>query len=117
MDIEEIRTYCLTKKMVTESLPFGPEVLVFKVLDKIFCLLSLDHPTTLNLKAEPLQAEEWRAQYPDVVPGYHMNKKHWNTISLNGSLSNVMILNMIDHSYHQVINGMTKKEKEILKEM
>lgn len=111
MDIEQIRSYCLSKKAVKEELPFGPDVLVFKVMNKIFALLPIDSPDSINLKADPVQALEWRSRYEEVVPGYHMNKKHWNTVHTRGQLPQKLICEMIDHSYAQVINNLSKKEK------
>jgi len=100
MTVEDIRDYCLDKPGVTEGLPFGPEVLVFKVKDKVFCLLRLDqHPTSFNVKCDPDRAIELREQYPAVQPGYHMNKKHWNTVTVDGSLSANLLKDFIDHSY------------------
>jgi len=111
MDIEQIRSFCLEKIGVKEELPFGPDVLVFKVMNKIFALLPLDNPDSINLKADPDQALEWRSRYEEVVPGYHMNKKHWNTVQINGKLPKKLLCEMIEHSYAQVINKLSKKEK------
>ncbi len=100
MTEEDIRDYCLAKPGVTEGLPFGPEVLVFKVKGKIFLLLRLDqHPITFNVKCDPDKAIELRERYPAVQPGYHMNKKHWNTITVDGSLSIKLLHEFIDDSY------------------
>lgn len=102
MNIETIRDYCLTKDSVTESFPFDDETLVFKVTGKIFALASLEGDLTINLKCDPAFALELRERYPEVKPGYHMNKKHWNTISLVGSVPDREILAWIDHSYDLV---------------
>jgi predicted DNA-binding protein (MmcQ/YjbR family) len=100
MTEEHIRDYCLAKPGVTEGLPFGPEVLVFKVNNKIFLLLRLDqHPINFNVKCDPDKAIELREQHPAVQPGYHMNKKHWNTIIVDGSLNTKLLQSFIDHSY------------------
>lgn len=99
MNLEKIREYCLKKKAVTESLPFDDETLVFKVAGKMFALLSLNGDWGLNLKCNPEKAIELREKYPDITPGYHMNKTHWNTLNLNGQLSEQMVLELIDHSY------------------
>lgn len=100
MTEEDIRDYCLSKPNATEGLPFGPTVLVFKVNNKIFLLLPLDeHPINFNVKCDPEMAVELREQYPAVKPGYHMNKKHWNTITIDGSLSTQQLQGFIDHSY------------------
>ncbi|MGB8706078.1 MAG: MmcQ/YjbR family DNA-binding protein [Gillisia sp.] len=116
MNIEHLRDYCLSKKGVTEELPFGPDTLVFKVMGKIFALASLDAiPLTVNLKCDPDKAPNLRDEYPDnILPGYHMNKKHWNTLVLDGNLQNSLIFELTDHSYEQVRGGLTKKlQKEL----
>jgi len=103
MNIESIRTYCLEKEGAEESFPFGEETLVFKVGGKIFLLLSLDAvPTQFNAKCDPDEALELREQYDCIVPGYHMNKKHWNTVIIEGSLSASLIKSLIDVSYDLV---------------
>ena len=113
MDIEQLRDYCLSKPLTEEGLPFGPNVLVFKVKGKIFLLASLDAPQLqFNLKCNPELAEELREQYSCVLPGYHMNKKYWNTIILDGSISNNQLKEWIDHSYELVLKP-KKKEKKI----
>ena len=101
MNVETIREYVLQKENVTEGLPFDEETLVIKVKNKMFLLLSLDEtPLRFNVKCQPDKAIELREQYPQtVLPGYHMSKKHWNTIVLNGQLSSKIILQMIDDSY------------------
>ena len=112
MNIEELRDYCLQKPGVTEGLPFGPEVLVFKVGDKIFLLTSLDTADRFNVKCDPEVAIELREQYTEVQPGYHMNKKLWNTVYMNGSLSNSQLHQMIDHSYNLIFNSLPQKIKD-----
>lgn len=108
MNIEMIRNYCLTKENVTETLPFGPEILVFKVEGKIFLLLPLDSiPLSINVKCNPEKAIELREKYECVQPGYHMNKKHWNTIILEDYLSQSEIFEWINDSYNLVV----KKKK------
>src|SRR6186997_2406006 len=100
MDIEWLREYCLLKPAVTEGFPFGEDVLVFKVMNKIFLLVPLSSsPLQFNAKADPEKAIELREQYAAVQPGYHMNKKHWNTVIADGSLSNALVKAMIDDSY------------------
>src|SRR4249920_2204412 len=99
MNIEELRNYCLSKKGVTESFPFGEDTLVFKVLDKAFALASISEPDSVNSKCDPEYAIELREQYDAVQPGYHMNKKHWNTVTVDGRLSQQLIREMIDDSY------------------
>jgi predicted DNA-binding protein (MmcQ/YjbR family) len=112
MNIEEFRDYCLAKKGVTEELPFGPDTLVFKVVGKIFALTSLDSETfRLNLKCNPDFAIELREQFDYIVGGYHMNKKHWN--SVDGDVAPTKQLQeLTDHSYEMVVSGFSKKEKE-----
>jgi len=112
MNIEELRDYCLQKKGVTESFPFGEDTLVFKVGDKMFLLTSLSDPESFNAKCEPDRAIELREQYDEVTPGYHMNKKHWNTVSVVGRLSNKQLREIIDDSYQLVFEGLTKKMKQ-----
>jgi len=116
MNIEQIREYCLKKKCVTEEFPFDEETLVVKVLGKIFILASLDSiPLQLNLKCDPEKAVELREEYEAVQPGYHMNKKHWNTIVIDGSIPNKKILEWIDYSYNLVAKGLRKTDQERLK--
>lgn len=103
MNIEDIREYALKKKEVEEVQPFGPGTLVFKVAGKMFLLLSLDAaPLQFNVKCDPDRAVELRDEYAAVLPGYHMNKKHWNTIIVDGSLTAKQLKEMIDHSYNLV---------------
>lgn len=104
MDIESLREYALQKNGATEGFPFGEDTLVFKVKEKMFLLLSLDSiPPQFNAKCEPDKAIDLREQYPGtVLPGYHMNKKHWNTIILDGVLSSQQIKEMVDDSYNLV---------------
>ncbi|MBL0339711.1 MAG: MmcQ/YjbR family DNA-binding protein [Bacteroidetes bacterium] len=109
MNIEELRSYCLSKKGVTESFPFDEDTLVFKVMGKMFCLTSISEPDSINLKCEPEKAIELREQYPCVQPGYHMNKKMWNTVEIDGSISKKLLKDWIDHSYNEVVAGLPKK--------
>ena len=104
MHADEIREYCLAKEDAEETFPFGPDTLVFKTRGKIFLLLSLDEiPLRFNVKCDPDEAVTLRDQYPDtILPGYHMNKKHWNTVIVNGSLKNDLLKKMIDNSYKLV---------------
>ena len=112
MNIESLREYCLSKKNVEETLPFGPEVLVYKVSGKIFLLLSLDdEPLQFNVKCDPELAIELREEHSCVLPGYHMNKKHWNTIVVDGSAPSNQLKEWIDHSYELVVNALPKKRK------
>jgi len=105
MNIELIREYCIRKKDVTESFPFGDDTLVFKRKGKIFLLANLDGDLTLNLKCDPTLALELRERYSSVVPGYHMNKKHWNTVYIDGTIPDKEIFSWIDHSYDIVLKN------------
>jgi predicted DNA-binding protein (MmcQ/YjbR family) len=109
MNIEEIRAYCLKFYDTTESFPFDEDVLVFKVSGKIFCLTSLSEPDRMNLKCDPEKAIELREQYPCVIPGYHMNKKMWNTVIIDGSVSKKILQSWIKHSFDEVVKGLPKK--------
>ena len=102
MNIESLREYCISKKNVTESFPFGDETLVFKTEGRIFALVNLEGDLSINLKCTPSLAIELRERYSSVTPGYHMNKKHWNTIYLNGSVPDKEVFSWIDHSYDLV---------------
>lgn len=101
MHLDDIRDYCLSKPGVEEALPFGPDVLVYKVSGKLFLLTGFDNdPVQFNVKCDPEKAIELREEFPDtVLPGYHMNKKHWNTVLVNGVLSTKQLREMIDDSY------------------
>jgi predicted DNA-binding protein (MmcQ/YjbR family) len=115
MDVESFREYCLAKKGVTEGLPFGPDVLVFKVMGKMFALLNLDGlPVRVNLKADPEDIPELREQWPEVIlPGYHMNKQHWNTVLIE-RLPEGMVLELTDQSYDLVVHSLPKKIRQEL---
>jgi len=116
MNIEQIRNYCLKKLGVTEEFPFDEETLVFKVAGKIFLLASLESiPLQINLKCDPEKAVELREEYGSVQPGYHMNKIHWNTIIVDGSVSVNKIFEWIDDSYNLVVAGLKKSERKTLK--
>jgi predicted DNA-binding protein (MmcQ/YjbR family) len=115
MDIEEYRAYCLDKPAVTEEFPFDSNTLVFKVAGKMFALCDITRFESINLKCEPELAVELREQYPGVTPGYHMSKKHWNTVMMDGSIENRLILQWIDHSYNLVVSGLPKKVQAGLK--
>ena len=109
MDLETFRQYCLGKLAVTESTPFGEDVLVFQVGGKIFALAALDEvPATANLKCDPDLALELRDRYEQVRPGYHMNKKHWNTVELDSGIPDAELRKMIDQSYELVIKSLPK---------
>lgn len=116
MNIEDFRIYCLSKTGVEECLPFGEDTLVFKVMGKMFALTSLSSEVfTANLKCDPDKAVELREAHHEIQPGYHMNKKHWNTVNFEGGLRRVQLVSMIDHSYDLVVSGLTKKIKEELR--
>jgi len=100
MNIESLREYCISKKDVTESFPFGDDTLVFKTQGRIFALANLEGDLSVNLKCDPGLAIELRERYSSVMPGYHMNKKHWNTIVLTGQLPLEEIQGLIFHSYN-----------------
>lgn len=109
MDIEALRSYCLNKASVSEETPFGPDVLVYKVGGKIFALFSIDDFDSINLKCDPEQALELRESYDAVQGGYHMNKKHWNTIYFLRDMQEAEILKWVDHSYELVLSSLPKK--------
>jgi predicted DNA-binding protein (MmcQ/YjbR family) len=102
MDIVTLRDYCISKKEATESFPFGENTLVFKTSGKIFALINLDGELSINLKCNPALALELREKYSSVIPGYHMNKKHWNTINLDGTVPDKEVFSWIDHSYNLI---------------
>ena len=109
MDLAQFRECCLSKPRATEGTPFGPDVLVFKVGGKMFALAALDDvPTTVNLKCDPDLALDLRDRYDEVRPGYHMNKKHWNTVEIQGAIPYVELRKMIDHSYDLVAKNLRK---------
>jgi len=114
LNIEQIREHCLKKKGVTEEFPFDEETLVFKVAGKIFLLASLEAiPLQINIKCDPEKAIELREEYDSVLPGYHMNKKHWNTIIIDGTVPTRNLFEWIDDSYSLVIAGLKKSERKI----
>ena len=115
MNIEEIRDYCLAKPGVTEDMPFSEDTLVFRVGEKLFLLTSLSQGDRFNVKCDPELAIELREQHSEVQPGYHMNKKHWNTVHTNGNLSRKEICDMIDHSYDLVLKSLPKNIREQIK--
>ena len=115
MNLETYYEYCLYKKGVTEHFPFDNDILVFKVGGKMFALSSLSQwekeQPSVNLKCDPERAEELRAEYDDIQPGFHMSKTHWNTINLNKSVSDEFVKELIDHSYELVFISLTKKSQ------
>lgn len=115
MNLAELRAVCSAKPGVSEDYPFGPDTLVFKVMGKLFALCGVDDdPLAVNLKCEPELAELLRQKYDAVTPGYHMNKRHWNTVILDGSVPEAEVLALIDLSYTLVVKGLKKAERERL---
>ena len=116
MDIEALRNYCLSQKAATEDTPFGPDTLVFRVMGKIFALMGLDAAEcSVNLKCDPERAEELRAEWEEIHPGYHMSKVHWNMVAINSEVSDKLVEEWIDDSYDLVFKSLTKKiQTEIL---
>lgn len=113
MNIEEFREYCLLKPLTTEELSFGPDVLVFKVFGKMFALCDIAEFESINLKCDPEKAIEYRELYPTIKPGYHMNKKYWNTVMVEGT-EDCFMKQLVDHSYEEVAKNLPKKIREIL---
>ncbi len=112
---KKIDNYCLGKTAVSASYPFDETARVYKVMDKIFALIAEEHdPLRINLKCDPDDAEALRAQHAAILPGYHMNKKHWNTLVLDGSLSEGLVKELIDHSYELVVKRLTKADQKKL---
>jgi predicted DNA-binding protein (MmcQ/YjbR family) len=114
MDIETFRSYCLAKAGTTEGFPFDGNTLVIKVGEKMYTAFDVDNFESVNLKCDPEYALELRTNYDGIIPGYHMNKKHWNTILMDGSVPDKLVYELIDLSYALVIKGMTKKQREEL---
>lgn len=117
MNIEEFRDYCLAKKGVTEETPFGPDTLVYKVMGKMFALSGIDTFEFINLKCDPDRAIELRESYSGIKPGYHMNKKLWNSVYTRDDVSDKMMFELIDHSYELIVASLTKKAQAELAEM
>ncbi len=117
MNIEELDQYCLQKKGVTVSTPFDETTLVYKVMNKMFALTDIDNFKSINLKCDPEYALELRADHVEIQPGYHMSKKHWNTVTVNEGLEDITVYQLIDDSYNLVVRGLTKKAQLELKEM
>ena len=112
MDVVEFCEYCLGRPNTTEGMPFGETVLVFKVAGKMFALISLDEvPATANLKCDPDLALDLRDRYEQVRPGYHMNKKHWNTVEIDSGIPEAELCGMIDHSYDLVVQSLPRANR------
>lgn len=114
MNIEQFCEYCLSLPGVTEEFPFGEQTLVYKVAGKMFALTDLEEFSSVNLKCDPDEAVELRERYEGVTPGYHMNKKHWNTVDMHSNIPNKLILEWIKNSYDLVVASLPKKEREKL---
>lgn len=115
MDISFFRTYCLSKPGTSEDTPFDETTLCFKVGGKIFALTDIDLFESVNLKCDPERAIELREMYNGITPGYHMNKKHWNTVIFDGSVSDKLVLELVDHSYELVLKSLPKKQQALIK--
>ncbi len=116
MNIEELHEYCLSLKAVTEHFPFDEVTLVFKVKDKMFALIPLDNPQPqIALKCDPDRAIELREKYENIVPAWHFNKKHWNTVIISPEISTELLKELIQHSYKLVVSGLPRKMQEELK--
>ena len=114
MDLVQFREYCLGKAGATEGMPFGPDVLVFKIGGKMFALAALDEmPTIVNLKCDPDLALELRDRYEQVTPGYHMSKRHWNSVEIEGGIPDAALRKMIDHSYDLVARSLPKSRAKV----
>ena len=115
MDIETLKAHALAKPASTHDFPFDEETLALRVKGKIFALVPINaSPQQANLKCDPVWAEILRQTYKAVTPGYHMNKRHWNTIVFDGTIPDSEILEMVDHAYEQVVKGLSKKDREAL---
>lgn len=111
MNIEEFREYCLAKPGATEEMPFGVDTLVFKVSGRIFALTDMETFASINLKCDPETAVQLREQFEAVRPGYHMNKKHWNTIRMQNNIPDLILKQWIDQSYYLVYAKLTRAQK------
>lgn len=117
MNLESFRDYCIGKKGVSEAFPFDTDTLVFKVMGKIFAITDVEAFTSINLKCDPEDAIELREKFDAVQPGYHMNKKHWNTVVIDGSISDQLLQSWIDQSYNLVVKGLNKSERLALESL
>lgn len=115
MDVEEFRSYCLAKPGTTEDMPFGPSVVTYRVMGKIFAFSALDAiPHSVSLKSDPERAIELREQYDAIQGAYHLNKKHWSSIRMDGSVPVSVVRSMIDESYRLVVSGLRTSERAAL---
>jgi len=113
MTADQFRRYCLGKKGATEDFPFGMPVTVYKVQGKMFALADADF-RRVNLKSDPVTAIALRERYPSVIPGYHMSKRHWNSVIMDGSVDDALVYEWVDHSYDLVVAGLTRAQREAL---
>lgn len=115
ISLQDLKSYCLSKRGVHEDFPFNEETLVFKVGEKMFALTNINEKDLkVNLKCNPIMAGDLRREYAAITPGYHMNKNHWNTVKIDGSLDDGFIKMLIDISYDLVVKGLKKKDREAL---
>ena len=118
MNIEDFRNYCLAKKGVIETFPFDEVTLVFKVMNKMFALTGLDaEEFRVNLKCDPERSVELRELHEDIIPGWHMSKKHWNTVYFERGLEDKLLYELVDHSYDLVVKGLRKKDRILLENL
>lgn len=111
MDLQTLENHCLSKKGATKDFPFGDDVAVYRVMGKIFALIPLNESLRINLKCDPTLVQMLRQTYPAVTPGYHMNKTHWNTVLIDGTIPDDEIAEMVDHAYDTVVKGLTKRDR------
>jgi predicted DNA-binding protein (MmcQ/YjbR family) len=116
MNRNELVAYCLSKHGTEEDFPFGDEVSVFKIMGKVFALIPIGEPLQVSLKCDPTLAIMLRETYPGVTPGYHLNKRHWNTILVDESIPNDEIYEWVDHSYELVVKGLTRAQRKLIEE-
>ena len=114
MYLDELREYCLQKKGTSEDTPFGPETLVFRVMGKIFAITGIDNYEFVNLKCDPERAIDLREEHHGIRPGWHMNKKHWNSVMTDGSVGEKLFKELVDHSYELIVKSLPKKTREEL---
>src|SRR5690554_1217963 len=117
MNIEEYYHFCRSLPGTTEDFPFGKDTLIFKVMGKMFALTDIEKFESINLKCDPMEALELRAVHEEIKPGYHMNKKHWNTVQTQGSLGDDFIKKLIKDSYNLVVSKLPKKDQKLLSEI
>lgn len=114
MNLEDFRTYCLNLKGTSEGFPFDKNTLVFKVMNKMFALTDVEQFESVNLKCDPERAVELREEYAGILPGYHMSKKHWNTVKVYEDVDAALLYELVDHSYKLVVASLPKKIRDEL---